>query len=141
MGGPWIAVASADHVAAGVQAGVFACSHGRGDAAARPRNRDRFAYYAPRERMGGGAPVQAFVALGHILDDAPAPHDLGGFHCSVRRAAYDAVATAPVRPLLGRLGFVRDPQHWGMAFRRGLFAVSPEDFAVIEAALLAARDG
>ena len=45
---------------------------------------------------------------------------------------------APVRPLIGRLGFVRDKgSHWGMAFRRGLFAVTPEDFAVIEAALRA----
>jgi hypothetical protein len=34
---------------------------------------------------------------------------------------------------------VRDKgSHWGMAFRRGLFTVTAEDFAVIEAAM---RDG
>ena len=119
--------------------GFFACSHGSGDAAARPRNGDRFAYYAPRETLDG-PPLQAFVALGRITDDAPEPRDFGGFRAAVRRADYATVATAPVRPLLPRLGFVRDPQHWGMAFRRGLFAVTPEDFATIEAALKAAAD-
>ena len=49
---------------------------------------------------------------------------------------YEPVRRAPVRPLIPRLGFVRDKgSHWGMAFRRGLFAVSEADFAVIEAAL------
>lgn len=139
MTGRWIAVASADHVAAAVRDGFFACSHGRGDAAARPRNGDRFVYYAPRATQGGGAAVQAFVALGRILDDAAEPRDFGGFRAAVRRAEYVPVAPAPVRPLLPRLGFVRDTgSHWGMAFRRGLFAVGDADFAVIAAAL---RDG
>ena len=52
------------------------------------------------------------------------------------------MATAPVRPLLPRLGFVRDKgSHWGMAFRRGLFAVAEDDFAAIAAALRAAPHG
>lgn len=137
MPGSWIAVASADHVAAGVRAGCFACSHGQGEAAARPKRDHRFAYYAPRQRTGVGAPVQALVALGHILDDEPEPRGLrSGFHSTVRRAAYDVVATAPVRPLLPRLGFLRAKgSHWGMAFRRGPFAIGPGDLAVIEAAL------
>ncbi len=82
--------------------------------------------------------MQAFVALGRILDAAPGPRMIGDFEAQVRRAAYEPVGRAPVRPLIGRLGFVRDKgSHWGMAFRRGLFAVTPEDFAVIEAALRA----
>ena len=88
-----------------------------------------------RARPSNGPPLQAFVAVGRIADDAPEAHDLGGFIAAVRRAHYDATGTAPVRPLLPRLGFVRDPRHWGMAFRRGLFAVSAEDFAVIASAL------
>jgi hypothetical protein len=31
--------------------------------------------------------------------------------------------------------------HWGMAFRRGLFEIAPDDFATIEAALRGAADG
>jgi hypothetical protein len=141
MPGPWIAVISADHAAEAAREGFFACSHGDGRAAARPANGDRFAYYATRERYGEGGPVQAFVALGRILDQAPSPREIAGFPAQVRRAAYEAVGCAPVRPLIPRLGFVRDKgSHWGMAFRRGLFTIAPEDFAVIEAALHGAAD-
>jgi hypothetical protein len=139
MAGPWIAVISADHAASAAQDGFFACSHGVGRAVARPANGDRFAYYAPREALGAGEAVQAFVALGRTLDDAPSPRMIGGFEAQVRWAAYEPVGRAPVRPLLERLAFTRGKgSHWGMAFRRGLFAVSLEDFAVIEDAL---RDG
>ncbi|MFO1144176.1 MAG: EVE domain-containing protein [Amaricoccus sp.] len=139
MAGPWIAVISADHAAAAARDGFFACSHGDGRAAARPSLGDRFAYYAPREGLGEGEPVQAFVALGRILDAAPSPRTIGGFEAQVRQAEYEPVGRVPVRPLLPALGFLRDKgSHWGMAFRRGLFAVSEEDFAVVERAL---RDG
>jgi hypothetical protein len=142
MPGRWIAVISADHAAAAAAGGFFACSHGDGRAAARPANGDRFTYYATRERYGAGDPVQAFVALGRILDDAPSPRAIAGFEAQVRRAAYEAVGRAPVRPLIPRLGFLRDKgRHWGMAFRRGLFTVAPEDFATIEVALREAGDG
>ena len=137
MAGPWVAVISADHAAAAARDGFFACSHGVGRDVARPANGDRFAFYAPRERLGDGAPVQAFVALGRILDDAPSPRMIGSFEAQVRRAAFEPVGRAPVRPLIPRLGFVRDKgSHWGMAFRRGLFAVTTEDFALIETALI-----
>ncbi len=136
MPGRWIAVISADHAASAARDGFFACSHGDGRAAARPAMGDRFVFYAPRERFGDGAPVQAFVALGRILDAAPAPRMIGSFEAGVRAAAYEPVEPAPVRPLIPRLGFLRDKgSHWGMAFRRGLFAVGDEDFAVIERAL------
>jgi len=136
MAGPWIAVISADHAAAAARDGFFACSHGDGRAAARPGRADRFAYYAPRERYGEGEPVQAFVALGRIPDDAPSPRTIGAFEAQVRRAGYEPVSHASVRPLIPRLAFLRDTgSHWGMAFRRGLFTVGEQDFATIEAAL------
>jgi len=139
MAGPWIAVISADHAAAAARDGFFACSHGDGRAAARPAMGDRFAVYAPRERFAEGAPVEAFVALGRILDAAPSPRRICDFEAQVRRAAYDPAHRAAVRPLIPALGFLRDRgSHWGMAFRRGLFAVDEADFAVIEAAM---RDG
>ena len=108
MAGPWIAVISADHAAAAARDGFFACSHGDGRAAARPSLGDRFAYYAPRERYGEGEPVQAFVALGRILDEGPSPRTIGSFEAQVRRADYEPVGRAPVRPLLPALDFLRD---------------------------------
>jgi EVE domain len=130
----WIGVASAAHVARGVEGGFSAFSHGSRAAAARPRRGDRLAYYAPRETPDG-PPLQAFVALGTIADDAPEERNLGSFRPWVRRTKFEPVTPAPVRPLLDRLSFVTDKRGWGMAFRRGLFRVPPEDFAVVEAAL------
>ena len=71
MAGPWIAVISADHAASAARDGFFACSHGDGRAAARPA-RATASPTTPRASVGEGDPVQAFVALGRILDDAPA---------------------------------------------------------------------
>jgi EVE domain len=139
MPGGRVAVISADHAAQAALDGFFACSHGDGRAAARPSRADRFAYYAPRERIDEGDPVQAFVALGEILDDAPSPQMVDRFEAQVRRTAYAPVGHAPIRPLLDRLALTRGRgSHWGMAFRRGLVTVGAEDLAVIEAAL---RDG
>jgi hypothetical protein len=142
MAGPWVAVISADHAASAARDGYFACSHGDGRATARPAAGDRFVYYAPRERLGAGDPVQAFVALGRIVDAAPGPRLIDDFQAQVRRAEYTIRRRTPVRPLLPQLSFTRGKgSHWGMAFRRGLFAVPPEDFALIETAMREAGDG
>lgn len=135
--GGWVAVAPADHVAVAAREGLFRCSHGDRRALARPRRGDRFVYYAPREGVDAATPpVQAFVALGEILDDAPHPQVMpSGFEAMVRSARYTPVGRAPVRPMLPGLGFVKDPAHWGVHFRRGLFSVDAADFARIEAAL------
>ena len=135
----WIGVAAADHVARGVREGVCAFSHGSAAAAARLARGDRFAWYAPRTAVGAGEAVQAFVALGTVTDEAPERRDSDGFSAAARRADYAPVTPAPVRPLLDRLSFVSDKRAWGMAFRRGLFPVPAEDFAVIAAALTGDR--
>ena len=48
-------------------------------------------------------------------------------------------AKGPFAPLHkfnpARLAFVRDPRHWGMAFRRSLFEVGDGDFALIAGAM------
>ena len=133
----WVGVAVAEHVARGVEGGFAAFSHGSRAAAARPARDDRVVYYAPRETVDG-APLQAFVALGTIVDDSPEERDLGAFRPWVRRVDWEVVTPAPVRPLLDRLSFVTDRRGWGTAFRRGLFRIPPADFSVIEGAL---RDG
>lgn len=135
----WIGVAAAAHVERAVREGFCAFSHGSATAAARPRRGDRFVYYAPREKLGSGPAVQAFTALGTIADNAPVPRDLGAFTAPIRRAEYVSIEPVPVRELLDRLGFVRDKRNWGLAFRRGLFPIPTEDFAVIEAAMTGDR--
>ena len=52
-----------------------------------------------------------------------------------RDAAFDAVDPVPVRPLLEQLSFVKNPRHWGMAFRQGKFAIPQADYRVIAQAM------
>ena len=130
----WIGVVGAKHAEIGKDRGFCAFSHGKKQAVSRLSPGDRFAYYSPREGYKEGDVVQAFVALGTVLEGAPYEVDFDGNPGWVRPAQTDIFARAPVKPLLDKLTFVSNPNYWGMAFRRSLFEVSTEDFAVIEGA-------
>ena len=130
----WIGVVGAKHAEIGKDRGFCAFSHGKHQAISRLSPGDRFSYYSPREGYQEGAVVQAFVALGTVLDGEPYEVDFDGNPGWVRPAQTDFFGRAPVKPLLESLTFVSNPKFWGMAFRRSLFEVTKEDFARIEAA-------
>ncbi len=118
--------------------GVVAFSHGREAPVRRLAQGDRVILYAPKTDFEG-APVQAFVA--HATVTGAAPYEKawdGEITAWVRDAAYDAVTEVPVRPFLDALSFVRDPKHWGMAFRQGKFEIPEADYRLIAGALLGA---
>ena len=130
----WIGVVGAKHAEIGKDRGFCAFSHGKKQAISRLSPGDRFAYYSPREGYKEGDVVQAFVALGTVLEGDPYEVDFDGNPGWVRPAQTDIFARAPVKPLLGDLTFVSNPKYWGMAFRRSLFEISAEDYALIEGA-------
>lgn len=131
----WIGVVSAFHAKRGQEDGVCAFSHGRKTAVSKLSLGDRFVLYAPKENYRSGAPVQAFVAMGTVKDGIVYEVDFDGYPAWVRKAKYDKCNSMPVRPLLPDLGFVKDPDKWGIAFRRSLFPISADDFALIEKAM------
>jgi len=131
----WVGVVGAKHAVTGRERGICAFSHGKVQAISKLAPGDRFAYYAPREGYREGEAVQAFVATGTVGDGEPFEADFDGDPVWVRSASYDLDNSAPVRPLLGPLAFVHNPKNWGMAFRRSLFEISAEDFALIENAM------
>jgi predicted RNA-binding protein len=134
----WIGVAARDHVDVGVAEGFVMFAHGKHAAALKVKPGDRFAYYAPMTGMGTGDTVRAFVAIGEVLDGEPEVHamtaTINGWR---RRARYFRSHPADVYPLLDRLSFIHDRTHWGMAFRRSLFHVGADDFAIIADAMQA----
>ena len=130
----WIGVVGAKHAEIGKDRGFCAFSHGKKQAISRLSPGDRFAYYSPREGYKEGDVVQAFVALGTVLEGDTYEVDFDGNPGWVRPAQTDIFARAPVKPLLGDLTFVSNPKYWGMAFRRSLFEISAEDYALIEGA-------
>ncbi|WP_114284978.1 EVE domain-containing protein [Candidatus Halocynthiibacter alkanivorans] len=132
----WIAVVHLMQVEACRAGGFVAFSHGKETAVRKVTPGDRVAFYAPRDTFEG-SPVQAFCGLATVTGDHVEQRPLPGTEHMpwVRDADFETVNPMPVRPLLEELSFVRDPQHWGMAFRRSLFEVSAEDFEIIENAL------
>ncbi len=132
----WIGIVSADHVRTAVDGGFAMFAHGRHSAAQRVKPGDRVAYYSPRERMGEGEEVRAFTALGLVLEGEPAERQMvPGATGWYRRMRWLDCKPADVYPLLDRFSFVKDRQHWGMYFRKSLFAVSEHDFALIAEAM------
>ena len=131
----WIGVVASDHARHAIDKGICAFAKGTRSAIAKLSEGDRFAYYSPKTGFMSGDPVQAFTALGTVIDTTPFEHDWDGHQIWVCRAAYAALPHTSVRPLLPSLAFVTNKDKWGMAFRRGMFEIGEADFDRIEAAM------
>jgi hypothetical protein len=134
----WIGVASKDHVQIGAKAGFCQLCHGKSNPLKRLAPGDWIVYYSPRTTLSGGEPVQAFTALGRVLEGEPYPVDMGnGFIPHRRDVQFVSAQDAPIRPLSERLSFIKNKQSWGYAFRFGLLEIPESDFHLIAAAMSA----
>jgi hypothetical protein len=133
----WLGVASADHVARGVAGGFCQLSHGKAGPVTRMRPGDGIVYYSPRAEMGAGDAVQSFTAIGIVADAAPYQAMMGTFTAMRRDVIWWPVRPALIRPMLDALDMTRGHANWGMIMRRGSFAISAADFALIAQAMAA----
>lgn len=142
MRGHWIGVASAAHLRRGLAGGFMQINHGKAAPLRRVRPGDGIAYYSPTETFRGDDRLQAFTAIGIVRDGEPYQGDMGEGFKPFRRDVdwFAAKAQAPIKPLLAELDFARDKPNWGYQFRRGLFAISAHDFALIAASMGAPID-
>jgi hypothetical protein len=132
----WIGIAAAAHVRIGVEGGFAMFAHGRHDAVKRVAPGDWVAYYSPREGMNAGQELRAFTAIGQALDGEPREREMmAGMTGWARPMRWLAALPADIYPLLDRFSFVKDRSHWGMYFRKSLFSVSREDFALVAEAM------
>lgn len=132
----WIGVASRDHVGRGAEAGFAQLCHGKERSLRRMQRGDWLIYYSPRGERAGGEPVQAFTAIGRVADDEVFQHVLSDSFAPFRRTiAYVPCREAPIRQLLERLAFIKDPARWGYPFRAGHREIDRDDFLVIAAAM------
>ncbi len=132
----WLGVASRDHVRRGVELGIAQIGHGRRAGLARMHPQDWIVYYSPRATLGDKEPLQAFTAIGQIVDDEIWQADEGDFRPWRRRVDYLAGAVeTSVRPLTATLELTRRP-NWGYQLRRSLVELSPEDLAAIRQAMV-----
>lgn len=134
----WVNTISREHVQRGVAGGFTQADHGKNTRLKRLAKGDRIVFYSPRTEFGGGEPLQAFTAIGEIIDDEPYQAVMTpDFHPWRRRVAFSPCQEAPIEPLIERLTFIPNKTRWGFPFRRGLFEVSEADFALIARAMRA----
>jgi hypothetical protein len=127
----WMGVVSRQHVERGVCGGFAQLCHGKSAPLRRMRAGDWLVYYSPSTEMRGGERLQAFTALGQVVDDRVYEHDAGdGWVPHRRDIRYEAVRTVPIAALVGALHLTAQPS-WGMALRRGHLPLDAHDFALI----------
>ena len=140
----WLAVASAEHVEIGRNAGFMQVSHGKASPLRRIQPGDRVVYYSPnrtytpsharRERDR----LQAFTAIGTVKPGKPYQADMGfGFQPFRRDVAWHEAEPAALAELQPRLSFTQE-KNWGYRLRQGLVEISDADMTTIAEAMFVA---
>ncbi|CAN7745503.1 EVE domain-containing protein [Paenibacillus sp. LjRoot153] len=133
----WIGVVSSSHVRRGVQGGFAQLCHGKAAPLKRMRSGDWLIYYSPRTEMKDGEPLQAFTAIGQVLDDKVYEYPMSDSFIPFRRdIRYTDCKETKISSLLEQLSFTRGVKNWGYPFRFGHFEISLQDFRVIADAML-----
>ncbi|EPX56382.1 hypothetical protein D187_007724 [Cystobacter fuscus DSM 2262] len=136
MSRDWIAVASAEHVLRGREAGFMQVCHGKAAPLRRLQPGDRVIYYSPTVSFQGKDRLQAFTALGLVKAGEPYVFDMGGGFRPFRRdVTWLPARTAPIQPLLESLDFSAGRRNWGYQLRFGLFSISEHDLRLIARAM------
>ena len=132
----WVGVVSRDHVQIGVRGGFMQLNHGKKAPLQRLHAGDGVVFYSPRTSYPDGEPHQKFTALGIVKAGEIYQADMGdGFKPFRLDVRFLTVKEADIRPLLGKLAFIRDKAHWGGAFRFGHLKVAARDFKTIAKAM------
>lgn len=133
----WIGNATRDHVLRGVAGGFCQLSHGRPEALHRMRRGDWIIYYSSRESFEGDTACQRFTALGKIVGQEVYQVTMAEKFRPFRRDVnFCRVKEIEIRPLITKLSFIKNKQHWGLPFRRGYIQVGEMGFRGIAEEML-----
>jgi hypothetical protein len=128
----WVGVASQDHVTRGVAGGFCQLCHGKAAPLKRMSPGDWIVYYSPKVRLDGVELCQQFTAIGEVVGNDVYVFEMAPLFAPFRRdIRFVEAQAAPIRPLVEKLSFIRDPKRWGYVFRFGHFEMSREDFELI----------
>jgi len=131
----WLAVASAEHVHIGRNAGFMQVCHGKAQPLRRVQPGDRVVYYSPTGSFRGGDRLQAFTALGTVKDGPTYQADMGdGFRPHRLDVAWHDTRPTPISALQDQLDLSRE-RNWGYRLRRGLVEISQADMVAIASAM------
>ncbi|BEO29390.1 MAG: EVE domain-containing protein [Serratia marcescens] len=128
----WLAVASADHVATGVEGGFMQVCHGKKGPLNKIKPGDGVVYYSPSGSYGKKDGLMAFTAAGFVDEGEPYQYDMGEgfmpFRRDVRWAQHKAL---PITPFLRELDFTSLQSNWGYQLRFGILSITEKDFRFI----------
>ena len=132
----WINTVSRDHVERGVRGRFTQANHGKPHMLRKMARGDWLAFYSPRTVYPDGEPLQAFTAIGQVVDDEPYQVEMAdGVSPWRRNVDFLSCTVAPIKPLIEHLGFIEDKKRWGYKFRFGVFRIDDHDFDVIRSAM------
>jgi EVE domain len=128
----WVNTVSLDHVEGAVTGGFTQADHGANTRLRHLAAGDGIIFYSPRTSLQGGTPVRRFTAIATVTGAEPYPVVVSDvmrpWRLDVR---FHPGTPVDAKPLVEELSFVTDPSHWGLPFRRGLFAIPEADFRLI----------
>lgn len=129
----WVVVTSRDHALDGAEVSVVQVNHGKNGPLKRMAAGDKILFYASKTIYGQKELCQHFVALATLADDTIFQYEVSAtFKPFRRKAAYEQIKEADIRPLIDRLEFIKDKEKWGYIFRTGFFEINQHDFNLIE---------
>lgn len=125
----WIGVVSKEHVLRGVEGGFCQVCHGKKAPLNRMKKGDYLLYYSPKYQLNGQEKLQAFTAVGKILDDTAYQVEMFEDFFPFRRdvSYYQPVKDCPIEQ-------VRPHPEWRQYAsqpRYGHFEVSKEFFLYV----------
>jgi EVE domain len=132
----WINTVSRDHVQQGVRGRFTQANHGKPHMLRRMAKGDWVVFYSPKTALDDGEPLQAFTAIGQVVDEEPYRVEIADDFAPWRRNVdFLPVDETPIRPLIDDLNFIEDKKRWGYKFRFGVFKIDDHDLAVIRQAM------
>ena len=133
----WINVVSRDHVERGVKGGFTQANHGKDWALRKMQKGDYLIFYSPKTAYQDGEPLQAFTAIGKVIDDEPYQAIVtADFHPWRRKMKFEKCVETPIWPLIDDLDFIENKTSWGYKFRFGVIKINKHDFEIITKAMM-----
>ena len=136
MSAHWIAVASAEHVRRGREAGFMQVNHGKAAPLRRIKPGDGIVYYSPTTILAREGRPAGFHRDRHRARRRALPRRYGRrLHAVPARRGMGEGEEAPIKPLLEQLDFTAGKSNWGYQLRFGLFEIGEHDFQLIAEAM------
>lgn len=120
----------------GVAGGFAQLGHGKFAPLRRMSTGDWLIDYSPGTEMENGEPLQQFTAVGKVVGESIYQQRMGPTFAPFRRdVSYRKCKPADIGPLITKVSFIKDPEHWGFPFHRGHIEITQDDCELIARAM------